>query len=101
MYHASFRQLQSLVLVARHESVSRAADALLVARQQLAGDGGTDGAGVTVGGGGAAQRRQGPAYGQSGVGECRVARGQVQRFGVEQYAVQAQEDHVDAHVGLA
>ena len=30
MYHASFRQLQSLVLVARHESVSRAADALHV-----------------------------------------------------------------------
>jgi DNA-binding transcriptional LysR family regulator len=28
MYHASFRQLQSLVLVARHESVSRAADAM-------------------------------------------------------------------------
>lgn len=30
MYHASFRQLQSLVLVARHESVSRAADAMHV-----------------------------------------------------------------------
>ena len=30
MYHASFRQLQSLVLVARHESVSRAAEALHV-----------------------------------------------------------------------
>ncbi len=30
MYHASFRQLQSLVLVARHESVSKAADALHV-----------------------------------------------------------------------
>lgn len=28
MYRASFRQLQSLVLVARHESVSRAADAM-------------------------------------------------------------------------
>lgn len=28
MYHASFRQLQSLVLVARHGSVSRAADAM-------------------------------------------------------------------------
>jgi DNA-binding transcriptional LysR family regulator len=28
MHHASFRQLQSLVLVARHESVSRAADAM-------------------------------------------------------------------------
>lgn len=28
MYHANFRQLQSLVLVARHESVSRAADAM-------------------------------------------------------------------------
>jgi DNA-binding transcriptional LysR family regulator len=28
MYHASFRQLQSLVLVARHESISRAADAM-------------------------------------------------------------------------
>ncbi|WP_343732198.1 LysR family transcriptional regulator [Duganella sp.] len=28
MYHASFRQLQSLVLVGRHESVSRAADAM-------------------------------------------------------------------------
>lgn len=28
MYHASFRQLQSLVLVARHASVSRAADAM-------------------------------------------------------------------------
>ena len=28
MYHASFRQLQALVLVAQHESVSRAADAL-------------------------------------------------------------------------
>lgn len=28
MYHTSFRQLQSLVLVARHESVSRAADAM-------------------------------------------------------------------------
>jgi DNA-binding transcriptional LysR family regulator len=28
MYHASFRQLQSLVLVARHGSVSRAADAI-------------------------------------------------------------------------
>ncbi|MBC7456354.1 MAG: LysR family transcriptional regulator [Massilia sp.] len=30
MYHASFRQLQSLVLVARHQSVSRAAEALHV-----------------------------------------------------------------------
>jgi DNA-binding transcriptional LysR family regulator len=30
MYYASFRQLQSLVLVARHESVSRAAEALHV-----------------------------------------------------------------------
>jgi DNA-binding transcriptional LysR family regulator len=30
MYHASFRQLQSLVLVARHESVSKAANALHV-----------------------------------------------------------------------
>lgn len=30
MYHASFRQLQSLVLVARHQSVSKAADALHV-----------------------------------------------------------------------
>lgn len=30
MYHASFRQLQSLLLVARHESVSRAAEALHV-----------------------------------------------------------------------
>jgi DNA-binding transcriptional LysR family regulator len=30
MYHASFRQLQSLVLVARHESVSKAAEALHV-----------------------------------------------------------------------
>ena len=30
MHHASFRQLQSLVLIARHESVSRAADALHV-----------------------------------------------------------------------
>lgn len=30
MYHASFRQLQSLILVARHESVSRAAEALHV-----------------------------------------------------------------------
>jgi DNA-binding transcriptional LysR family regulator len=30
MHHASFRQLQSLVLVARHESVSRAADAMHV-----------------------------------------------------------------------
>ncbi|MGV7208849.1 LysR substrate-binding domain-containing protein [Oxalobacteraceae bacterium A2-2] len=30
MYHASFRQLQALQLVARHESVSRAADALHV-----------------------------------------------------------------------
>ncbi len=30
MYHASFRQLQSLVLIARHESVSRAADAMHV-----------------------------------------------------------------------
>jgi DNA-binding transcriptional LysR family regulator len=30
MYHASFRQLQSLVLVARHESVSRAAEAMHV-----------------------------------------------------------------------
>jgi DNA-binding transcriptional LysR family regulator len=30
MYHASFRQLQSLVLVARHESVSRAANAMHV-----------------------------------------------------------------------
>jgi DNA-binding transcriptional LysR family regulator len=30
MYHASFRQLQSLLLIARHESVSRAADALHV-----------------------------------------------------------------------
>jgi len=30
MYHASFRQLQSLVLTARHESVSKAADALHV-----------------------------------------------------------------------
>ncbi|PWF46091.1 LysR family transcriptional regulator [Massilia glaciei] len=28
MYHASFRQLQALTLVARHESVSRAADAM-------------------------------------------------------------------------
>lgn len=28
MYHTSFRQLQSLVLVARHESISRAADAM-------------------------------------------------------------------------
>ncbi|MYM24808.1 LysR family transcriptional regulator [Duganella sp. FT135W] len=28
MYHASFRQLQSLILVARHGSVSRAADAM-------------------------------------------------------------------------
>ena len=28
MHHASFRQLQSLVLVARHGSVSRAADAM-------------------------------------------------------------------------
>lgn len=30
MYHASFRQLQSLVLIARHESVSKAAEALHV-----------------------------------------------------------------------
>lgn len=30
MYHASFRQLQALTLVAQHESVSRAADALHV-----------------------------------------------------------------------
>lgn len=30
MYHASFKQLQALLLVARHESVSRAADALHV-----------------------------------------------------------------------
>ncbi|MFL6656970.1 MAG: LysR family transcriptional regulator [Massilia sp.] len=30
MYHASFRQLQSLVLTARHESVSKAAEALHV-----------------------------------------------------------------------
>lgn len=30
MYHASFRQLQSLVLIARHQSVSKAADALHV-----------------------------------------------------------------------
>ncbi|NHZ34219.1 MULTISPECIES: LysR family transcriptional regulator [Massilia] len=30
MYHASFRQLQSLVLVARHESVSKAAEAMHV-----------------------------------------------------------------------
>ncbi|MES2552436.1 MAG: LysR family transcriptional regulator [Pseudomonadota bacterium] len=30
MYHASFRQLQSLLLIARHESVSRAAEALHV-----------------------------------------------------------------------
>jgi DNA-binding transcriptional LysR family regulator len=30
MYHASFRQLQSLVLIARHESVSRAAEAMHV-----------------------------------------------------------------------
>ncbi|HYD94097.1 MAG TPA: LysR family transcriptional regulator [Noviherbaspirillum sp.] len=30
MYHASFKQLQALLMVARHESVSRAADALHV-----------------------------------------------------------------------
>lgn len=35
MYHASFRQLQSLLLVARYESVSRAADALHVTQPAI------------------------------------------------------------------
>ncbi len=35
MYHASFRQLQSLLLVARHESVSRAAEALHVTQPAI------------------------------------------------------------------
>ena len=71
--------------------------ALLVARQWRHGDGGTDGAGVTMGGGSGAQRRHGPAYRQAGVGKRRIAGGQVQRFGIEQNAVQSQEDYVDAH----
>jgi hypothetical protein len=65
--------------------------ALLVARQRRHGDGGTDGAGVTVGGGSGAQRRQGPAYRQTGVGKRRIAGCKVQRFGIEQYAVQSRK----------
>ena len=72
--------------------------AAFVAAEQFAGDDGADGAGIAVGGGGRAQGGRVPAYRQACVGEGRVAGRQVQRFGVEQYAVEAEEDHVYAHI---